>query len=187
LGQSKALVEFDGSALVTRSVRNLLSLNAREVIVVSGFEPLNILKEIEKYPVKAACNENWARGMGGSIATGARRLTAGSEAVLILLCDQWKVDRDDLSRLVNAWSLDISEVFSAKWGDLDEGAFGPPVIFPNWLFSELESLDSEQGARKLIRQHWQRVTFVEMENAAFDLDEPADLNLLREFEATLRR
>jgi len=180
LGRPKQLVERDGEALITRAAQNLLNLDAIEVIVVTGAENPNILKKLENVPVKIVRNTGWKQGMGGSVATGVRSLTGGLGGVLILLCDQWKVDSGDLELLVQKWQSDISGVFSAKWGDLDDGAFGPPVIFPKRLFSELETLESKRGARGLIRKYWRQVTFVEMENAAFDLDDPEDLKAMRE-------
>lgn len=181
LGQPKQLVEYRGEALITRGARHLLSLGAAEVIVVTGYEEHKILNILNNLSVKTAHNAAWEQGMGGSVSTGVRSLTGGVAGVLILLCDQWKVDSRDLESLVECWQSNISGVFSAKWGDLDEGAFGPPVIFPKRLFSELESLDSEQGARGLIRKVWQEVTFVDMENAAFDLDDPEDLKVMQAF------
>ena len=180
LGQSKQLVEYDGESLVVRGTRNLLSLGADEVIVVTGAEEDKIMKKLENLPIKTVRNGAWEQGMGGSVSTGVCSLPGGLEGVLILLCDQWKVDLNDLALLVRWWQTDISGIFSAKWGDLDDGAFGPPVIFPKRLFSELGSLDSEQGARGLIRKYWRQVTFVEMENAAFDLDDPEDLKVMQE-------
>jgi molybdenum cofactor cytidylyltransferase len=179
LGQPKQLVEYKGEALITRGARNLLNLGAVEVIVVTGSEERKVLNKINNMAVKTVYNAAWKQGMGGSVSTGVRSLPGGVAGVLILLCDQWRVDSRDLESLVKSWQSDISGVFSAKWGDLDEGAFGPPVIFPKRLFSELESLDSEQGARGLIRKYWQQVTFVDMENAAFDLDDPEDLKVMQ--------
>ena len=129
--------------------------------------------------VKMVHNAAWEQGMGGSVSTGVRSLPGGVAGVLILLCDQWKVDSLDLELLVKSWQTDIAGVFAAKWDALDDDAFGPPVIFPKRLFSELESLDSEQGARGLIRKYWPQVTFVDMENAAFDLDDPEDLKVMQ--------
>jgi len=180
LGQPKQLVERDGEALIFRAACNLLKLGSREVIVVTGAEEHKILNKMTNIPVKIAHNTDWEQGMGGSISTGIRGMPGAVEGVLILLCDQWRVDLHDLESSVQAWQSDISGVFSAKWGDLDDGAFGPPVIFPKTLFGELENLDPGQGARKLIREYWRQVTFVEMENAAFDLDDPEDLRRMRE-------
>lgn len=179
LGQPKQLVEYEGEALITRGVRNLLGLGAAEVIVVTGAEEHKILNKINNMSVKIVHNAAWVQGMGGSVATGVQSLPGDVAGVLILLCDQWKVDSRDLEMLVKSWHSDISGVFSAKWGNLDEGAFGPPVIFPKRLFSELELLDSEQGARGLIRKYWQQVTFVTMDHAAFDLDDAEDLKVMQ--------
>lgn len=179
LGEPKQLVCLDGEALVQRAARILLDLGAAEVIVVTGHESSKILKKIEDIPVKAVQNIRWDDGMGSSLAVGASHLSGQSAGVLVLLCDQWKVDAVDLNSLLDRWVSDISGLFCAQWAGSETPAFGPPAIFPNSLFSELKMLGGDRGARRLIEKYRNRLTFVPMENAAFDLDEPADLVRMR--------
>jgi CTP:molybdopterin cytidylyltransferase MocA len=43
------------------------------------------------------------------------------------------------------------------------------------MFEELTTLKGDRGARAVIEKHRERASFLAMENARFDLDEPADL------------
>jgi CTP:molybdopterin cytidylyltransferase MocA len=54
------------------------------------------------------------------------------------------------------------------------------VIFPGRLLQELKAIPPDRGARQVIDQHMDDVEFVELQNAADDLDRPEDLDALRE-------
>jgi molybdenum cofactor cytidylyltransferase len=179
LGQPKQLVQVNGEPIVARAARNLQRLEAGPVIVVTGEKSSKIQKILQNIPVSTAFNPIWEQGMGTSISCGMKHLPDGLSGVLIALCDQWRVNGDDLDRLRNKWLSDISAIFVSKWEKFGEDGFGPPAIFPSRLFFELESLDSDRGARPLIEKNINDVTFVPMANAAYDLDEPGDLEELR--------
>ena len=178
LGQPKQLVEVNGECLVTRSARLALGLRPAEVTVVSGCEADRVSAALEGLPVKMVLNRNWASGMGASINCGARSMAMGMSGVLLMVCDQWRLEAADLERLVAAWADDPSRIYVASWKEGAAFVSGPPVIFPGRLLSELKSMQEQRGARQLIDRHMEIVEFVEMDNAAFDLDRPEDLEKL---------
>ena len=178
LGQPKQLVEVEGEALVVRAASYLLALKPEKTIVVTGSVKHKILNKLKNIPIEIIHNTQWEQGMGTSLALGVEQMTDDLSGVLVLLCDQWRVNLSDLKRLVEYWQSDISMISGSKWGEIENGAFGPPFIFPKDLFFELRTLTGDRGARSLIKKYRERVNFVELENAAFDLDEPEDLRLL---------
>jgi CTP:molybdopterin cytidylyltransferase MocA len=113
--------------------------------------------------------------MGASITAGARALPPGPHGVLVTVCDQWRLESADLARLAAGWFSDISRICVADWKEGDALVSGPPVIFPRKLIPELKSMQSSRGARQLIDRYMDLVDYVEMQNAAFDLDHPEDL------------
>jgi molybdenum cofactor cytidylyltransferase len=117
--------------------------------------------------------------MGASINCGVRSIHKGVEGVLVMVCDQWRLEDSDLERLFSAWSSDISRIVVASWKEETAFVSGPPVIFPRKLIPELKSMQENRGARQLIDRYMDLVDYVEMENAAHDLDRPEDLERLR--------
>lgn len=180
LGQPKQLVRVGGECLVSRSARLALSLDPAFVTVVSGFDADRVEAELEGMPVGVVYNRNWAHGMGASINCGVRSLHQGVDGLLIMVCDQWRLEEADLKRLATAWISDISKIFVASWKEGSAYVSGPPVIFPRKLIPELKSMQENRGARQLIDRHMEIVEFVEVENAACDLDRPEDLERLQE-------
>jgi molybdenum cofactor cytidylyltransferase len=178
LGQAKQLVQFDGESLVKKAVRLLQALEPVSITVVTGCDSESIEQEIRGFPVDIAYNQNWARGMGGSISCGMRNVTGNVDGILLMVCDQWRLEADDLLRLVSSWKSDISQIYSACWNEGKAFVSGPPVLFPRKLMQELKCLHENRGARQVIDRNMDIVEFVEMKNAAFDLDRPEDLERL---------
>jgi molybdenum cofactor cytidylyltransferase len=178
LGQPKQLVEVGGESLVARSARLALALQPAQLTVVSGCEAERVAAELDGMAADIVFNRNWASGMGSSINYGVRSLVPGMSGVLLMVCDQWRLEAADLERLVAAWLCDPSRIYVASWKEGAAQVSGPPVVFPGRLIPELKSMQEQRGARQLIDRYIDIVEFEEMENAGFDLDRPEDLEFL---------
>jgi len=175
MGQPKQLLHIEDEAMVTRMARRLIELEPASVLVVTGSAAQAVNDQLSGIPVQVVHNLGWEEGMAGSLAVGVEILPAEIDGVLIMLCDQWRVGLEDLQELVQVWNADISQITAAYWDDDGQQVIGPPAIFPKTLFEELTSLKGDRGARAVIEKHRERTSFVAMQNARFDLDEPADL------------
>jgi molybdenum cofactor cytidylyltransferase len=187
LGQEKQLVKLNGTTLLRR-MAELASTLTPKTLCVLGFNSNAMLAEIQDINVDSIINENWSQGMGTSIAHGIKYQNTKVDAVLILLCDQWKINKEDLSRLVLAWNnmgdgvnddSTHNRIIASYYFNQNNKIFGAPCIFPKKYFPELSQL-TKTGARYLLEKYKKQVTAVELSNAAFDLDTQQDLKQLRE-------
>jgi len=178
LGRSKQLVRVGGEALVRRTTRLMLDADLDYVTVVTGCEAEGVRAQVEDLQVSILHNRDWAQGMGGSINCGARLMPQAVDGVLLMVCDQWRLTGQDLDRLIQSWTSDISAIYVACWDDGSAFISGPPVIFPRKLIPELKGMQPGRGARQLIDRHMDMVQYVKTENAAYDLDRPEDLDRL---------
>ncbi len=174
LGQPKQLVQYQGVSLLQRAVDTAKSLTPEELIVITGAHENAVRQTIKDPSVNWVHNPYWQDGMGSSIALGAAAVNRQSDGLLILLCDQWRVQASDLQVLMETWQSDPSRIVTAKAG----GQTMPPVIFPSSLFERIERLTGDNGARRVIKEHPELVTPVLMDNAVFDLDTEAHLGYL---------
>lgn len=177
LGQPKQLVEYQGEKLARRSAR-LLSEVERvrdDVVAVTGCHAEKVAAEMKGLPVKTVLNPDWKKGMGGSIAYGARFVPEFPDGILVMACDQWKLCRDDLEKLINSWEKAPARIHVASWKEGAAYVSGPPVVFPGRFRGELKGLDKSRGARQIIDRYMDIVEFVELDSAAHDLDRPEDL------------
>jgi len=176
LGQPKQLVMLDGESLVRRAAQLLLSVGV-EPVAVTGHCSREVNRELEDLPLTTVLNPDWKQGMGGSIACGVQNISGNVDGVLLVLCDQWRVEKEDLSKIISIWTSDISRICVASWRDKNGPVSGPPAIFPCKYIHELKFLNKDKGAKAIIDRH-QHVRYMEMENAAYDLDRPEDLEQL---------
>jgi len=178
LGQSKQLVQVNGESLVRKGVRLLQSLQPKSITVVTGCLAEDVEKEVADLSVHIAHNRDWAEGMGGSISCGVRKIPEHVDGILLMVCDQWCLETDDVLSLVSSWRSDISRIYTACWREGEAFVSGPPVVFPRKLKQELTFVHENRGARQVIDRHMDIVEFVTIENAAYDLDRPEDLERL---------
>ena len=175
LGQAKQLVNFNGTSLVQNAVDTALSLDPREIIVVTGANAEAVKDAVVQARVNWIHNPHWSSGMGGSIALGATAISPESTGLMILLCDQWKIQVSDLQLLGETWQSDPERIVCAR----AEGVNMPPVIFPASYFNQLTELKGSQGARSLLVKYPGLLTAVSIKNAAIDLDTQGHLDKLK--------
>ena len=172
LGQAKQLVRFKSGTLIQNAVNIAQSVSPLETIVVTGANAEAVKNAVQQTTVRWIHNPHWSAGMGSSIAAGTTGISANSIGVMILLCDQWRLQASDLQAMAETWRINPERIVAAHAG----GQYMPPVIFPSTFFTQLGKLEGDQGARKLIMAHIDLVTAMAMESAAIDLDTPKHLD-----------
>lgn len=177
LGQAKQLVDYNGISLLQRAVNTALSISPLEIIVVTGAHAKAVRDSVQGQSVTWVHNRRWPEGMGTSIAMGATAINPESNGLMVFLCDQWRVQTQDLRGLAECWRSHPDGLVAATWG----GQSMPPVIFPSSCFKQMQMLSGRQGAKTLIKDHAENVMEVSMENAAYDLDSPADLTKFKNY------
>ena len=175
LGQAKQLVHYKSGTLIQNAVSRAGSIDPMEIIVITGANAKAVKEAVQRTPVRWIHNPDWTAGMGGSIAAGAAGINPQASGVMILLCDQWRLQTSDLQQLVITWRSAPERIVIAEAG----GQYMPPVIFPSTFFIRLRQLKGDQGARSLIEAHPDLITAVAIENAAVDLDTRAQFHRLK--------
>ncbi|MAF82840.1 MAG: nucleotidyltransferase family protein [Gammaproteobacteria bacterium] len=176
LGRPKQLVELDGIPLLVRILRVLLAHCDRGVICVLGAHAADIRPALDRMDVRIVVNSDWHEGLGASIRAGVAHVPADTRAILLSVCDQPLVCKADIARLGAEWQIDQQAIVAAGYGE----GYGVPAIFPAAYRDDLAALQGDQGAKTLIDAAPGR-RIVEMPNAAFDIDNSADLAQLYKF------
>jgi molybdenum cofactor cytidylyltransferase len=187
LGQPKQLVEFNDVNLLQRITILATSLSDN-VSCILGYQAEVMQKKTSHLNIRTVINKIWQQGMGTSIALGVEQQIASVDGVLILLCDQWLIEREDLVSLINCWQRHPHKIIASRFKtqlnlNNSKNAHeinGSPAIFPSSYFEKLKTLKNS-GAKKLLQNNSEVVT-VNLNNAQFDLDTPEDLKKLKESE-----
>jgi molybdenum cofactor cytidylyltransferase len=172
MGAPKQLIRFDGISLLRRAAEAALGSGASPVVVVLGARAGEMQPELAGLNVETVVNEEWAAGMSTSLRLGVQALMAmapDAEAALITLCDQPFVTGTHLAALVSSFHAPIAASHYNR-------TLGVPAVFHRSLFGELESLEGDAGARRLIQRYGAETKAFDLPEAAIDLDTPIDLN-----------
>jgi len=170
-GATKQLAEFDGEPLARRAMAVANSVCEANTLLVVGHEWRAVLNCCTPLQGFVVLNENYASGVGSSLAHAVRAVRHTAGAVVVLLADQVMVATDHVQALCDAWSGAANEIIATAYA----GTTGAPVLFPHACFSDLIALSGDSGGRHLLSDARYRVREIEYEPAAVDIDTPEDL------------
>ena len=161
MGFPKALLEWEGTPLVSFLARELLATRIRRILLVLGARADRIRREfnrsmrqdlhdrswIEGGRVALLLNPAWHEGKSTSIKVGAGALSPDATDVVIL-----SVDQPIRAEVVEALMGAHERLGKAATLPVFSGRRGHPVALSGRLRRELSSLSDEgQGLRELIR------------------------------------
>ncbi len=181
LGYPKQLVTFRGKVLLQHIIDVANSIAFDSKVLVLGANSSEINEKLELRNFEVVLNNNWQEGMASSIREGIEKsliLKNGLEHLLILLSDQPFVTSENIQKLIKVQMKSNSQATFSEYAR----NVGVPAIFSSEAFLDLQKLEGDQGAKKLIYKanfNFQTVTF---EKGNFDVDTVEDVELLMQME-----
>ncbi|HJT28410.1 MAG TPA: nucleotidyltransferase family protein [Pyrinomonadaceae bacterium] len=169
LGTPKQLVMFRGETLVRRAAKAALASICDRVVVVVGNHAQQMRQEIDDLPVSVVENEDWRSGISSSIRAGLEQISS-QDGVVITLCDQPFVTAAVLNNLVSTRHKTRRAIVASTYGTTR----GVPAFFAPELFNEIASLTKDEGARRIIASHPEKVATIKFPEGAMDIDTPED-------------
>ncbi|MCH2081674.1 MAG: nucleotidyltransferase family protein [Saprospiraceae bacterium] len=180
MGYPKQLLQINNESLIHRICRKALSVNVGAVTVVLGANSAQIAPEVaDLADLHIVHNPDWKDGMSTSVQTGLRamlKLPTSPEGILFLLVDQPFVEESAILAFLHAFAKYSPLLLAADYGK----KIGVPALFASSMFNELEQLDGQLGARKLLDQYQAKAHRIPLPKAAFDLDTPEDWERFKE-------
>ncbi len=175
MGRQKALLQWQGMALITYQLEQLAAVESvSEIIVVTGHQPEAVEALVAGAPkARAVRNPDYRTGKVTSITAGLRAVSPKSDGVLLLGVDQPRPARL-LDMLARQHEASRSMITLPAY----EGRRGHPPIFGRRLFEELAQIDElTQGVRAVMLRHADDVNVVEIDDpiAVLDLNSPEDV------------
>lgn len=165
---------FGGEKLSRDCAGKPLANWALEAAIATGFDVILIARTRPVYPIPQACrvvlNENAEQGMATSIACAARVARAGDyDGLLVTLADMPLVTGDLLRRLISNGTTSACQY--------PDGRLGAPAFFPSHRFVELDKLNGDSGAGRILSR-WPDVIAVACDlTSLMDVDQSADMDL----------
>jgi molybdenum cofactor cytidylyltransferase len=158
---------------VRRAAERALASGGQPVVVVLGEGGELVRSELEELPLHLVTNPDWQAGLAGSIACGVQALlayTPSVDSVLLMLADQAKISEKSLQKLITAYRHSGSNLVAAWYSE----QFGTPALFSRAYFDKLLKLRGRGGPKAILERHMEDVVFVDLPEAAVDLDTSGD-------------
>jgi molybdenum cofactor cytidylyltransferase len=160
-----------GKSMIARVVDNVLSSNARPVLVVTGHQAEQVQHALGGRPVRYVHAPDYAEGLSASLKAGIAAVPGECAAALVCLGDMPLVTGRMIDKLLGAYDpgegrLIVLPTFRGKQGN--------PMLWDRQFFQEILQISGDSGARYLLGKHLEAVTEVEM----------ADDAVLRDFDTT---
>ena len=171
LGRPKQLLDICGMSAIRRVAEAAVASPLDATIVVVGNAAAEIERELTSLDVLIVPNPNYAEGQSTSMRAGLRALPDGVDAALFLLGDQPAMTPEIIMAVVDSYRDFGRSIVQARY----RGVPGHPVLFDRSLFSALDSVTGDRGARHVIARQPERVQFAELDqDAPLDIDTEAD-------------
>ncbi len=182
---TKQLALICGTPMLIRTITMLSSSQFDALSVVLGANAAAIKQVLHDSGVLVLDNEqhnniiiaeNWAQGMGASIATGIKSVHKCATHAFIGLSDQVDIHSQHCNTMIESSMKHPNNIVAAFY----EGKLGAPAIFPRAFFDELALLNDDKGARDILRQNVKQVICIDIPEAAKDIDTKHDLTLYQQ-------
>jgi len=160
-----------GKPMIARVVDNVLSSNARPVLVVTGHQAEHIQHALAGRPVRYVHAADYAEGLSASLKAGIAAVPVECSAALVCLGDMPLVTGRMIDRLLSTYDPDEGRLIVLP---TFRGKQGNPMLWDRRFFAEILHITGDSGARFLLGKHLDVVAAVEM----------ADDAVLRDFDTT---
>ena len=179
LGQPKQLLPFGPTTLLGHVLSEARAAHALdERIVIIGAAADAVRRQVDFAGVTVVENPGFGEGCAASYRTGLSAITAGADAVAILLGDQPGVEAAVIDAVVEAWRLEPTPIVGAAYRDRP----GHPLVFARALFPQLEALQGDKAAWKIVDAHPDWIRLVPIDRPA-----PGDVNTWEAYQALRAR
>ena len=177
LGRPKQLLPWEGSTLLEHAVRTATGAALGPVLVVLGHEAERCRDALGGLLVTLVVHERWEEGIGSSIGAGVRAAAARAvcRSLILMTCDQPGVSAGHLAALAAAWRSSGADAVGSAYA----GILGTPALFGRALFTALESLTADRGAKDLLDPGRRHVAVVPCPECAGDIDLESDYQAMR--------
>lgn len=149
MGKPKLLLSLGDNTVLGTTLKNILSSNLDEVIVVLGANAKETKRVIKSKEIKAYINPDYKQGMSTSLICGLKHVNHRAKRVMVALSDQPLIG-------VKTYNELIQQSLNSKRGIVVptyKSRRGNPIIFDICYKEELLQLKGDVGGRELLIQY----------------------------------
>ena len=170
MGSLKQLLPWKNGTILGSTIDLYTGGMIDKTIVVVGYCAAEILNFLEGKPVEWVINEDYQTGMASSLRKGISALGDETDACLIGLGDTPLLNRATIASIIKAYKNYQNKIVVPFY----KGKKGHPILITKDFFPELLAVQGDIGARTVLKNHWEEVLRLDVEDAGviIDLDTP---------------
>jgi len=177
MGKIKQLLPWKNGTLLSNALDTARASRARSIILVTGANAVQIVKNINQEGVDVVNNERWTSGMGSSIVCGMQYIKTNipnCNGILLMVADQPMIDITYLNELIEVFGKNQAGIIATKYNS----GPGVPAVFDNKYFDELVCLNKDYGARDIISANLSTTICLDPAGKQKDIDTMEEYELL---------
>jgi molybdenum cofactor cytidylyltransferase len=174
MGQPKQLLPFGTQTMLECVIDAFPSPKIDEILVVLGHKADEIAAKIipqagTPVPPKIVKNPHYRQGMFTSVQAGLRALPKQATLILIALCDQPRLQRATVEKLVSQFEKEHHKILIPVYG----GRQGHPLVFRAEYAKEILAMDESLTLKHFLAAHADDIgrMQVEDEGVLIDIDD----------------
>jgi molybdenum cofactor cytidylyltransferase len=169
-GEAKQLLEWKGEPLIRHVARTALKAGLSPVVVVVGSSAGEVIPVIKDLQVRIVNNQRWMDGMSTSLKVGLSEMPDDLGGVVFLQADQPQIPELLIKSLIEAHQVGLRPIIAPQI----DGQRGNPVLFDVDTFSDLLSVEGDQGGRALFSRYPVEWVTWHDPKILLDIDSPDD-------------
>lgn len=169
MGKIKQLLSWKKTTLLGNAIAQAKSIKSASIFVVLGANASEIQKKTNLIDVGVLTNSNWKNGLGSSLTYAVSAIENRSKkysSVLVMLADQPLIDSDYLNQLLNLFKTSEKNIVATQHAY----RVGVPAVFSTQYFKELKSLNTDFGAKALLKKYADDVVSISSNGKEKDID-----------------
>jgi len=166
MGTQKMIMPYGKSTILETVIDNVRHSKVDNIVVVLGADQDKIRSTIEGKPVQIEYNRDHENGMLSSVICGIRSLPADADTALIFLGDQPGIPPEIINAVIDAYNDELKGIVIP----VHNYRRGHPLLVDMKYRKKLESLDLEEGLRKLRHHFPEDVLELEVDEAGILVD-----------------
>lgn len=177
MGSPKQLLTWKNKSLLQHSLEAAKGVAPDKLVVVLGANAKQIIESFND-DHQFVVNQEWDQGMGSSLVCGLIELLEmepGLDVLVIALADMPLVSTQHFSKLIEGYKKSGKPIIATRYAE----TVGVPVLFHRSFFKELARLTGDEGAKKILKQHADKVHYVPSDEPYFDVDTPEAYSRLK--------
>lgn len=170
-GSDKRLQRIDGEAMLFKTIKAYRDVFDDLYVVVRTGET-QLIERITERGATVVRAIDADLGQSRSLAAGVQAASAHDQ-IAVGLGDMPFVRGETLRAICEAAKQHPDAIVRPR----HDGKPGHPIVFPRALHGALTTIEGDQGARQIVRDHAETIVFVDVDDAGTitDVDQPGDV------------